>query len=319
MLGYSLSMFEKDLKRVPAHRTKHPVRTFNLLETLGPRVCQWAEDNEFDPDTLVRRLPASVLLRKLTFDQICKTRYSQMFMMDSSVEELFRDRPEFSIVRKIDNSMWRWGWGSGVWNEVVDAYNGIRNFTVPVEGFDVRLDFTTGCNQRGYSRESRTFLDGVFGFLLYYKGEHVMTLGFSVMKGRRLLLQQVQLTQRKGNRFLFKLPANRLEFFLHCFAQAFPHHTLCIADGGDICRVSLASYTDNLETALNRLESNPDARYQQDKEECESKIAHLSEELPRLERFYANCGEFVRGKQFKVNGIHHYHLHSPSVAAASMH
>jgi hypothetical protein len=205
--------------------------------------------------------------------------------------------------------MWRWGCGDRSWNEVVDAYNGIRNFSLGVDGFELRLDFTTWFNYRGYSRESRTFLDGVFGFLVYYKGEHVMTLGFSFARDRRLLVQQVQLTKRKGNRFLFKLPANRVEWILQRFGEAFPNHVLCIADGGDIANSHLKSYKEALQS-FKEMETRgqADAEDRKHIEILESKVTHLTADLPRLRDFYANVGCFTRGEEFKSNGVRHYAL-----------
>jgi hypothetical protein len=312
MVGYPLSAFKNDLKRVPAHRTKDPALTLDVPGILGSAGSKWVKRHygDLDDQALVRRLPASIFLRKFTFDQICKIRYSQPIMMEQSVEKLFADNLEFALVSKIQNCMWRWGSGSGVWNEVVDAYSGIRSFSIPASGFEVRLDFTTYHNERGYSRESGVFLDGVFGFLVYYEGEHVMTLGFSIMHGRRVLVQQVQLTRRKGNRFLFKLPSNRVEFFLQCFAAAFPRHTLCMADGGDVGLVSLESYKRGLGHVLRRLSEESSARNLREKEELESKIEHLAADLPRLRSLYAGTGKFTHVGEFKVNNVRHYRLAS---------
>jgi hypothetical protein len=320
MIGFPLDTFNNTLTRVPVHRTKNPALTLNIAEAFGADLLEELKDDYGDVgvQTLVRRLPASVLLEKLTFDQLCKVFYSRLFMMDRSVEDLFEDSLAHAIVQKIASSMWRWGCGSGVWNEVVDTYNCIRDFNIPLDGFAVSLDFVRGTNERGYARDSQTYLDGIFGFLVHYKGEHVMTLGFSIMKGRRVLVQQVQLTQRKGNRFLFKLPPNRVEFFLACFASAFPRHRLCMADGGDIGNVSLQSYERQLEHVLDRIKDKPEPRHLQAKVECEQKIAHLTAELPRLAALYANTGKFTQTQSFQVNHVRHYALSaSPQITAAT--
>jgi hypothetical protein len=310
MIGFPLSTFKRSLSRVPAHRTKRPELTLNVVDAVGPDLLERLKDEYGDIGicALARRLPAAELLERLTFDQLCKMRYNQSAEMQKSVEQLFDNNPEYALVRKIESSMWRWGVGAGVWNEVVDAYDGMRNFKVPVDGFDVSLDFTTYYNERGYSSESRTYLDGVFGFLVHYKGEHVMTVGFSVMHGRRILVQQVQLARRKGNRFLFRLPANRVEFFLDCFASAFPRHVLCMADGSDIGDVSLQSYKANLDYVLCELEEKQEPRHLQAKVDLEARIAHLTADLPRLAAIYADTGRFKKGDQLNVNGVRHYRL-----------
>jgi hypothetical protein len=316
MKGYPLTMFTDELTRVPEQFQANPACTFDIEKAVGRDVLEWAQRRyrESDTDTLIGRLPKEVFLKRLSFDQLCKYKYGRIFTMDSSVDDMFRYDPKHAIFYKIKSSMWRWGYGSGVWNEVVDAYEGIRRFAIPRDGFEIRLDFTTGLNPYGYSREADVFLDGVFGFLVYYKGEHVMTLGFSFMEGRRLLVQQVQLTHRKGNRFLFKLPANRVEFFLHCFAEAFPQHELCIADGSDIGRKSLQSYKARLAEVLKSLlaEPRPDAReekeYLEEKAYLHAKIEHLTADFDRVAAVYANTGRFSRKDQFEVLDIRHYPL-----------
>lgn len=257
---------------------------------------------------------------------MCKVRYSSDIMMDDSVEKLFKEDPRYEIVHKIVNSMWRWGAGRRVWNEVVDAYDAIRRFTVPIEGMEVRLDYTTSYNERGRARHSNTFLDGVFAFLLYYRGEHVMTLGFSIMKGRKLLIQQVQLRKRKGNRWLFKLPQHRMEFFLKLFRESFPDHHFYIADGGEVVGTSLNSYRRGLvearersaraEQKLARAVNDEDREWHERdlirsverQKELTTSIAHLEEDLPRLKAFYRDVGCFNLGASLEVNEVTHYEL-----------
>jgi hypothetical protein len=311
MIGYSLDMFKNSLTRVPAHRRAKPRLTVDIEGIFGAdRVARLKDHfSGMDIQQIAGHIPLEACQKWFTFDQLCKLRYNRSSTMERTVEKAFEDEPEYAIVHKIQNSMWRWGCGSGVWNEVVDAYNAIRSFTIPVEGFEVRLDFTTYYNERGRSRESRTYLDGVFGFLVYYKGEHVMTLGFSIMAGRRVLVQQVQLTKRKGNRFLFRLPENRVEFFLQCFAKAFPLHTLCIADGGDIASINIASYKNSLDKVLDYMKSYPDEDRVEEKEYLETSVSHLTADLPRLTAIYANTGSFARSDQFfTVNRVRHYPL-----------
>lgn len=316
MKGYPLTMFTDELTRVPDQFQEKPAGTFDIEKAIGHDVMDWAKRRhcETDSETLIGRLPVEVFLKRLSFDQLCKYKYGRIFTMDRSVDDMFRDDPKYALFYKIKSSMWRWGYGSGVWNEVVDAYDCIRRFAIPREGFEVRLDLTTGLNPYGYSREADVFLDGVFGFLVYYKGEHVMTLGFSLMEGRRLLVQQVQLTQRKGNRFLFKLPANRVEFFLQCFADAFPQHELCIADGSDIGKKSLSSYKHRLEQVIEELAADPkpkqsdEKEYLEEKAYLEAKIEHLTADFDRVAAVYANTGKFSRANQFEVLDIRHYRL-----------
>jgi hypothetical protein len=128
--------------------------------------------------------------------------------------------------------MWRWSYSKGTWNEIVDAYNALRTFTLNLgPDFDVVLDYTTYHNERGYSKHSRTFLDGAFGYLVTYKGKHVMTIGFSILAGKKVLIQQVQLKEPQGNRWLYKLGMHRTDFALEAMKRCFNGYQIYLVEG----------------------------------------------------------------------------------------
>src|SRR5581483_4269851 len=130
---------------------------------------------------------------------------------------------------------------SAKWNEVVDAYNALRSFSVmPEKGFELLLDHSTYYNEYGWSHYNRLYLDGVFGYLLLYKGEHVLTIGFSIMGGKRLLIQQVQAPARKGNRALYRLPHNRVEFVIELFERHFEGYELSLVTGESLVEKTLS-------------------------------------------------------------------------------
>jgi hypothetical protein len=261
-------------------------------------------------------------LRNFSFDELCRIKYSTVIMMDESVCKLFEKQPNHEVVRKIMSSMWRWGAGKGTWNEVVDVWNGIRQFSLGLNpDFEIRLDYTTGYNEFGNSKYSRTFIDGVFAFLVYYKRKHVMTIGFSVTEGRRILIQQVQLKQQSGNRWLYKFPKNRMEFVIDLFAKYFPGFMLCIIDGESLVKKTLSDYQRGLQRAQERIERNRryverdfahcGADIKEDESEAEAfqtRIAHLKIDLPRLSKFYKDCGRHALGQSVVFNHITHYQL-----------
>ncbi len=336
--GIALTVYPAGaLRKVPAHHDSKPARSFDLGERLGTLVAEWVRDR-YDGDgpdlmSISHRIPMDVY-RLLKPDELCKIRSSSVFMMDESVEEAFRTDPLLSLYRKVVSSMWRWGVGRPRWSEVVDAYEGIRGFDLGHPDFEVRLDHTTGYNECGYSEHSRTFLDGVFGYLVHYRGEHVMTLGFSVMAGRRLLLQQVQTKSRRGNRWLFKLPRNYLEHVVDRFAAAFPRHRIHLVDGADVVGKSLRQYRAALDEAerhreeavgrMGRCEPGMEEYYSRRAEtkreeadrlrEC---IAHAEPEVARLGAFYAATGRYARGAALTVNRLTHHEL-SPATSPQAM-
>lgn len=293
---------------------ERPMDAFNAAEILGEdRMVALREFyGDVDLDAILRRLPAKALQQCFTFDQLCKIKFSQSIMMESCVEELFdRGSDAHVVYRKVDNSMWRWGYGRAKWNDVVDAYNAIKDFSLCVDEFDVTLDFTTGYNERGYSRDARVFLDGVFGLLVHYRGRHVMTIGFSLMSERRVLIQQIQMVNRRKNRFLYKLPENYVEHVVDCFAKAFKDHTICMADGESYTERNLRDYCDQVMTMNDhvvRETGDTKTRAIEARAELNNKRLHLAQDAKRITELYSRLGKWERGEEIKVNGLLHHTL-----------
>ena len=319
--GIALDSYAEPLKRVAVHLDRKPVLSFDAADRIGPHARAYAQAHYGTQRPfleVLHDLPMHALAR-LSADELCKVRHSSMVMMDASVERAFEERPVLNLVRKIGSSMWRWGCRRALWNETVDAYDGIRAFDIGLPGFTTTLDFTTGYNPRGYSEFSRTFLDGVFGFLIHHEGRHVMTVGFSLSTGRSLLLQQVQLTQRRGNRWLYRLPTGRMEFVVDRLRAAFPRHRIMVADGGSVAEVNLGSYRNGIAETGKRLERNrqrpprpDDADYiaglEADHAEMVARHSHLLAEAPRIAAFYRDTGRHIQGRCRSVNGVKHYML-----------
>lgn len=300
MLGVSLSFYKNDLKKVPVHVNKYPVKALDLPGLLKPEANEYIE-NWLNPgeklESLLNKLPLKVY--SANFEQLCKIKISSVFMMDESIETLFKSNQHYRLVRKIDNSMWRWGCKRPKWNELVDAYNAIRSFSLDKPGFTVRLDYTTGFNERGYSEYTRTYLDGVFAYVVYYKGQHVMTLGFSIAGDNKILVQQVQLKNPRNNRWLFKLPPNYLEYILDQFAKYFPRHKMYLITGRSLYESTLASYQSALERVEEILERYKDSaaeglkdRYYEEQHTYIDCIAHIKSDCYRIISFYGNIGAY---------------------------
>ncbi|MBI4118506.1 MAG: hypothetical protein HY455_03160 [Parcubacteria group bacterium] len=309
MKGLQLRSLSGELHKVePAYASKPAHAITGAKEKLG----SWAQSLERDferafafPDDC-SRLPLEAFAG-LSFDELCKIYYSSIFMMDTSVDKFFETSAQHEVVRKIKSSMWRWGCGTGTWNGVVDVYNGIRAFSLGLPDFEIRLDYTTYFNEFGRGKYSRVYLDGVFAFLVYYKRRHVMTISFSIMEKRQLLIQQVQLINRTGNRWLYRFPRNRLEFVIGLFKKYFSGFGLWVIDGKSLVKKTLADYRRGLRSAERVREP----------EECrgiKEKIAHLEGDKRRLASFYRNVGgyAFAFGASRKINGIMHRKIRSGS-------
>lgn len=221
-----------------------------------------------------------------TDDELCKLVYASKLMMESSVEELFDHDPCFRLIKKISNSMRKWSDSNGTWNEIVDAYENFRKFELQEMGadFDVRLDHATFCNEYGHSQYTRTYLDGAFGLIIYYKKKHVMTIGFSILSDRRILLQQVQLKSAKNNRWIYKLPCDRVAYAILLFQRNFAGYELYIADGRDLADRSIRSFEKELDYGQKYHDYDLIGR-------ASEIIRNLEADKERLSRAYADVGE----------------------------
>lgn len=328
MKGLRLSSLTGTLKKVAEKYNRKPVGAIrNTKQKLGPL-----------GENLLLRLPEEYAsfskgyyrLRKealagFSFDELCKIKYSSVFAMHETVTKIFETKARYEVVRKIMSSMWRWGCGSGTWNEIVDAYENIRNFSFTDDpNFEVRLDYSTYHNEFGYAKYSRIFIDGVFAFLVYYKKKHVMTIGFSVMEGRQLLLQQVQSAKAVGNRYLYQLPHNRMEFVISLFRKNFSGYKVHVIDAKCLVRKTLSDYRRALEFTEDRCKryrvdienptyaalDNLESRLQEaevDFKKLSEMISHLKADENRLDSFYRDTGRFTLGTTKRVvNGLVHY-------------
>lgn len=323
--GIPLASYKLELIPVSSRHNEEPIRSIDHKAIIGEKNIakmreHWSGETFTD---LSRNLPLRVLQRFFTLDQIAKIKFSNIIMMDDSVEKFFETDPDAHLLYKIRSSMWRWGYGGKLWNDIIRAQRGVRSFDLGLsEDFTVTLDYTNSVNPRGPAKYSNTFLDGVFAYLVHYRGEHVMTLGFSIMAGRRVLIQQVQLVKPKGNRFLFKFPTKRMEFVIDRFRAAFPDHKIFVVDGGGVLRVSLDSYKRGLKRAQEGLEKGLgdivkgidsfEARliddYRDDMDKYREKISHLSADLPRLRSFYRDIGRYRARDELVVNELKHYRV-----------
>lgn len=299
MLGIDLISLKDNLCKVPAHKANKPSET---IKDTANKLCKWGKyiSSRFGEGVCFLdyyyRLPIKAF-ESFSFDELCKLQYSSIFMMEESVRELFETDTHYEIIRKIKSSMWRWDFSPGNWNEIVDAYNNIRNFSfVDNPNVEIRLDYTTYYNQYGYSKFARVFLDGVFGFLIYYKGEHVLTIGFSILSKKRILIQQIQSAKVKGNRFLYTLPQNKTEFVLDIFLKNFPGYKLFLINGSSLVKKTISDYKSCLSVSDDK----------EQKEYLKNKIKHLTKRSESISVFYSDTGRHsFSGKQIKRFNLVH--------------
>lgn len=319
MKGLELEPLKGGLSKISSRMTRNSVRTIrDKKEKLDPHKGYIADNfgEKFSFFFDYHKLPLEVL-GGFSFEDLCKMKLSSPIMMHRSVEKLFETDFKYELVRKIISSIWRWGYQGSDWNEIVDAQTCICDFDFHSNpDFQIRLDYTTSFNERGRSQHSRIFLDGVFAFLVYYKGEHVLTIGFSVLGGKRILIQQVQSPKRTGNRYLYKLPTtNRMEFVVGLFRKNFADYDIFVVDGGSLVDNNLNNYRVGRERRLESLMFEYRGRAfdlavnSSEIREIDEKISHIANDRPRLVSFYDNLGHFQKsGERFERHGLTHYKI-----------
>lgn len=309
MIGVPLCTYKEELRKIP--NGVLPTRTIDRLEE---RLTPYAEElawralgyKEFDPYRHCHAFPEE-FYDTCTFEERVKIYLTSFIQLPRTLDKLFDEDPSYRIMRKLRSSLWRWGYCSSEteWNNIVDAYDGIRSFSFGLPDFSVTLDHTTGYNEFGCGEHDRsTYLDGVFGLRVHYHGEHVMTIGFSIASGRKLLLSQIQLKKEKGNRFLFKLPMGRVPYVVSLMKQYFPGFRQYLVDGDS----SVAKYLKDFRTALQRSIERRQ-RYGTDVSQWnEGNIAYCQEHLNLLE---GGAGERIRRTYQLQGGPYRLSTHRP--------
>lgn len=324
MKGVPLGTFADTLRPLPAGVMDEPYAKTDLTTLLDRETIDALERRYGSKLTSegIRKLRRSYL-EDVGFETICRIRASSMFAMSSSMEELFEEDPRHSMFDRIRSSMWHWGASRPVWNDYVAAYEGLRRFSVDLPGFEARITWTNTYCDGNQSDHCDTWLDGHFAYLVHYRGVHVMTLGFSLAGDSRLLLQQVQLASPRGNRWLFRIPGNRMEFAVDLFRRAFPGHEILVVDGVDLARRNIAGYTRTLKKTKSRVDTLRSRRDRDDaseearvrfnravieEQQLAEQIDRLETDVPRLAALYGDCGRYRRADAQVVNSMTHYRL-----------
>jgi hypothetical protein len=301
MIGIEFSAHTLRLNPVPAEVEK-PIDTIVIPDNKKKAFQNYMESyySSTDFKKVARHMHYDVL-SVLGKESVAKISHSTTSMMCDSVEDKFKHDPELRLYYKIKSSMWRWGMGRGSWNEIADVYNQILSFDLGVDGFDVALDYTTSVNEKGRTEHSRKYIDGVFAYNVHHKGEHVLTIGFSVVSEYKVFVQQVQNVKPKGNRWRFKLPENLLEHVIDRFKAAFPQHEIYISDAEDQVNETIASYQRGLERAEKH-------NWEEDIAFFRSALENIIARKESIIDFYCNTGKYTRDEEKTANGFRHYKL-----------
>jgi len=161
-------------------------------------------------------LPVKFLRETFTFEEIMRLWHGSILMSETGrwIDE------EHPFLRKIAFAHWHYGMGRD-WNLLVDHLEAFKKLDAGLPDFEVRITHTRTINMAAWSAHvDGLYLDASFGLLLYYKGKHVLTLGFAPCE-HGVLVAQAQLRNKKGNRFLYHLPDHYLDLGIDILRRAF--------------------------------------------------------------------------------------------------
>lgn len=172
------------------------------------------------------------LERFLTPGEVARGAHEQIFS-GALYDDIYK-HPHQIYLHKLALSAWHWltrdpdQKGSKIaWSKVVQFHKFFMSFDFALPGFDVTIDHSHHwCNKRGSGeytgwkidpatghRVPDTWLDGEFALIISKAGVHLLTLGVCTTAAG-ILVNQIQLKQKKGNRWLFQLPAPYFEYAL---------------------------------------------------------------------------------------------------------
>lgn len=186
-----------------------------------------------------RRVPYELLEPVFSFEELMKLRHGEVIM--STFGEWFDVHHPF--LRKILFAHWHYGCDND-WNMLVRHLEGFKRIAIDLPDFEVKIVHTRSINQCAWAYADGLrdlYLDASFGLLIYYKGEHVLTVGFAPCR-YGVLVAQAQLRRHKGNRFLFKLPRHYLDIGLDILSRAFADEPIWLINGESSVEATLQNY-----------------------------------------------------------------------------
>lgn len=218
--------------------------------------------------------PHELLARAFSREELIRFWHGCVFL--SELDTYFEEQE--ALVWKVRHALWRYGC-SRDYPRFVTCYNGLGRLSIDLPGFEVRITHTRSINTAAWAthgRDTPIYLDASFGVLVYYRGRHVMTIGFAPSE-YGILVAQVQLREKRGNRFLYKLPMSYLDFALAILQRAFPDDALYLVTGASTVAAIRAAYG--------------------------TRGSLAAEVVPRLTRFYDQpLRDYERRKKDKVRG-----------------
>lgn len=287
------------LTEIPEGASRDPAKTFltDAEERFRrhPDGAAWIAEHFEEDEQLYRfrwdqhwsRIDYPLLAKVFTFDELLYL-WVSAFTMTELGTHIEKQEP---LLWKVQNALWQYGAERG-FNAIARTMNGLRRVSIDLPGFEVKLATTYSINTHGRCwhdvGKKGLYLDGAFALLLYYRGKHVLTVGFSPSR-EGILVAQVQLREKKGNRFLFQLDRHYLDIALDILARAFHDQDLWLVDGSSAVKAIRRSYppsipctmTSDDEVRIKALYNRPLERFRRTRRTYESNTRKYVRLVPK--------------------------------------
>ncbi|MCE9644123.1 hypothetical protein K8Q93_02705 [Candidatus Parcubacteria bacterium] len=222
------------------------------------------------------------------------------------------DDPRHELVRTIQASMEEVELRQSLWHEVIEACRRMRTFTIDADPkFELRLDYTTHQDRWGQTKHAKICVDGVLAFYLYYGERHVLTIGYSIAPGKKVMIGNVQAPKETKGWGLQFLPRERLEYVITLFQKTFDGYEVYLANGEDLVKRLIQDYERELLQARADLEQagSPEEKETARRwcDEFEKCIAQMANNRARIEELYRRTGRFKLGETREFHSLK-YHL-----------
>lgn len=204
--------------------------------TQSPEVQGWVRDMGYHPGEDVTRLAGYLTLEQM--EQTFSPQEMLRLRVDQNVSTDWDRKWEekYPLEAKIMSSLWVYGYKRD-YRTTIRYHELLKNLKLDQPGFEVRLTWSSYFNEfgpsvhlRGPGPRETVYLDGPVGILVYYQGKHVLTIGIALSR-HGVLISQVQLREKKGNRWLYQLDMPYMDWALALVANTFKGIKLWLVEG----------------------------------------------------------------------------------------
>lgn len=263
------------LQPVPEDLATIPTKSFSIKDRLLPYLkpsdkgygTSLEKLSHQELMQIASNLPLEPYFNDFTYEELLKFMFGGA--VETAVHRAFKRRFEFpedfeiqmpevmEYSYKLMNSIYQLGPLHASWNKFAAAFNAIPSLNLGSQ-FELRFDHTrvplrigwaqhvehqvrsrvSSPDYSSYFAENMLYLDGIFAYLVYLEGKHVLTIGFSVGEGR-ILINQIQPRRPKGNRWIYQLNRDLFSYILDRMYQHFSAYglELCLISANSLAKI----------------------------------------------------------------------------------